>query len=89
MNRHPFTVELIHEGHELQIDGYLLPGCPERGPSWDCGGSPAEPDEIEDVTFTLVKRIKGKLRSREIQISDSMFGELYDKIFARICEGDE
>lgn len=30
------------------------PGCPERGPTYACGGTPAEPAEIEMVRATLV-----------------------------------
>ena len=41
------TVEI-----DLTVIGKFIPGTPERGPTYDCGGEPAEPDAIEDVEIT-------------------------------------
>lgn len=38
----------------VDIDFQYRPGCPERGPTYACGGTPAEPAEIEVVRATLV-----------------------------------
>jgi len=41
------TVEI-----ELTCVGNFQPGYPETGPTYSCGGEPAEPDGIEDVEIT-------------------------------------
>lgn len=84
MKRHHFEMELVYKGHELNIEGYVLPGCPERGPTYDCGGTPAEPAELEDLTIRLVHGDK----SREIKVSDHLFDVLYEKIIDSIRNGD-
>jgi hypothetical protein len=38
----------------VDIDFTFLPGAPERGPTYACGGTPADPAEIEMVKATLV-----------------------------------
>lgn len=45
---HDHTIYLTLAGNEIAIDiGYdVLPGRPETGPSYDCGGEPAEPAEV-------------------------------------------
>ena len=32
----------------ITLTGKFVKGYPERGPTYDCGGEPAEPDTIED-----------------------------------------
>lgn len=36
---------------EVQVDlsGVFQPGYPEQGPTYSCGGTPTEPDAMEDV----------------------------------------
>ena len=45
---------------EVRVSGTYLPGYPERGPTYDCGGEPAEPESIEDLTVEtmgVVRRV--------------------------------
>ena len=34
---------------EVDLAGTYHPGFPEAGPTYDCGGTPAEPESMEDV----------------------------------------
>ena len=47
--RAKFTFEV-----EVAVTGAYLPGCAERGPSYSCGGTPAEPDSVEDVEIAEI-----------------------------------
>ena len=33
----------------IRVTGTFIRGYPERGPTYDCGGEPAEPDGVEDL----------------------------------------
>lgn len=37
---------------EVRLSGTYVPGYPETGPTYACGGTPAEPAGLEDVTVT-------------------------------------
>lgn len=37
---------------EVVVHYTATPGSPERGPTYDCGGTPAEPAEVEIVKVT-------------------------------------
>lgn len=37
---------------ELLVTYSVTPGRPETGPTYSCGGTPAEPDEVEIVSVT-------------------------------------
>lgn len=43
------------DGNELsyEVEYRISPGCPEQGPTYACGGQPAEPPEVVLVAVTL------------------------------------
>jgi hypothetical protein len=47
LNRHDATET------EVTIHYTATPGTPERGPTYACGGTPAEPAEVEIVRVTV------------------------------------
>ena len=51
--RFQFTVDHMigREEVELVVTYSVAPGCPETGPTYSCGGTPAEPDEVEIVSI--------------------------------------
>lgn len=53
---------------EIDLSGTYVRGYPERGPTYDCGGEPAEPDQIEDMDVDGVYALK-VVRSREGKIT--------------------
>ena len=57
---------------DVFITGRYWPGCKETGPTYDCGGTPASPDEMEDVCVWLCKLVvkDGKREVIKIEISD-------------------
>lgn len=60
----------------VRVTGTITPGYPERGPSYDCGGTPAEPPGIED--FSVFRKISGI--EVEVEDVDDIHDELYDAI---------
>jgi hypothetical protein len=51
----PFEIERAGESVDLECDFTVSPGCPERGPTYDCGGTPAEPPEVAEKSVFLVR----------------------------------
>lgn len=51
--RFQFTVDHMigREEVELVVTYSVTPGRPETGPTYSCGGTPAEPDEVEIVSI--------------------------------------
>lgn len=51
--RFQFTVEHMigRSDVELVVTYSVTPGRPETGPTYSCGGTPAEPDEVEIVSI--------------------------------------
>lgn len=45
---------------EVTLTGTFLPGCPEQGPTYACGGQPAELDSMEDIEVTGLFGIRRK-----------------------------
>lgn len=43
---------------EVDLTGTYHPGFPETGPTYDCGGSPAEPESMEDVEVTSLSGLR-------------------------------
>lgn len=57
----PFEVERRNGTVEYEVEYEVSPGEPERGPTYDCGGTPAYPPEVESKTvyFVCKKRCPG------------------------------
>jgi hypothetical protein len=55
MSTHKFTAQCPFAGDYVPvvITFNFKKGAPEQGPSYSCGGVPADPDEIEFVTVGL------------------------------------
>ena len=52
---------------EVDLTGTYHPGFPETGPTYDCGGTPAEPESMEDVEAVGLyglRRVRAPLRDR-------------------------
>lgn len=43
---------------EIGLSGTFYPGSPETGPSYACGGTPAEPDSVDDVEVTSLDGVR-------------------------------
>lgn len=68
----------------VDIDFRHSPGSPERGPTYACGGTPAEPAEIEMTKVTLVNG-DGLVPTQE-QIDDWAEEWLQDTGYDRACD---
>lgn len=49
-----FTIEREGEEIEVEVEFSIRIGRPATGPSYACGGEPAEPDEVEVASATEV-----------------------------------
>ena len=54
---------------EVQVDlaGVFVAGYPATGPTYSCGGTPAEPDGIEDMEILAVNGLRQELSPPEIR----------------------
>lgn len=50
---HTLTVSIADTEIEVEVEFTSTPGCPEQGPTYSCGGQPAEPAEIEIQRATV------------------------------------
>lgn len=51
--RFQFTVDHMVGRREIElvVTYSVSPGCPEQGPTYSCGGQPAEPPEVEIIAI--------------------------------------
>jgi hypothetical protein len=86
MNRYVrFDIKTDYRGHKLRLIGRVSPGYPERGPSYDCGGTPAEPAEIEEISISMVRGKKERpLEDRNGDLADA----LYDTVMEALADYD-
>ncbi len=77
-------IEVGDAPRTVRVTGSISAGCPTTGPTYDCGGTPEEPPEIEDFrAFMIHKRKDGKKVQRELSDPD---GKLFDLCEDRIWE---
>ncbi len=79
--RFQFTVDHMvgREEIELVVTYRVTPGCPETGPTYACGGTPAEPDEVEIISI--------KHNGQPFNVSDEEEEALLDRAIER--SGDD
>lgn len=68
----------------IKIDYTWLPGAPEQGPTYACGGQPADPDEVELMRAVLVNG--DGLAPTQEQIDEWAQNWLDDKGYDRAIE---
>lgn len=72
---------------EVTLSGAFFPGSPETGPSYACGGTPAEPDTMEDVE---VKSLCGLRRTAggwtRVDLLSGLAPEAKLKLLANIAD---
>ena len=75
--RFQFTVDHMigREEVELVVTYSVTPGFPETGPTYSCGGTPAEPDEVEIVSI--------KHNGKPITLSDEEEEALWEMAIGR------
>ena len=75
---------------EISVTGTVDPGCPQKGPTHDCGGTPAEPACIEDLAIVLIhKRKDGTVRRREVPDKSGKLGEALEPAIFELLADDE
>lgn len=72
-----FTVDHMVGRRELElvVTYNMTPGCPEQGPTYSCGGTPADPPEVEIVSVTH--------EGRDFPLSDEEEEALLDQAYER------
>ena len=79
-HRFQFTVDHMigRQEVELVVTYSVRPGCAETGPTYACGGTPAEPDEVELISI--------KHNGQPITISDEEEEALLQQAIERAGE---
>jgi len=77
------TIEL-----ELTVRGNAVPYTPASGPTYSCGGQPAEGGYCEDIQVILTEhKVKdGKLTRVETDIADSLPKDILKKLSNELYE---
>lgn len=76
---HGFDMTLPWEDGEIRVTGTITAGYPATGPTYDCGGTPAEPPEIEDFQAFAFD-------GTEIEDTDEILAALEDTIMEQASE---
>ena len=65
------NVNFHNDEIEVIVRAEYTPGCPERGPTYSCGGQPAEPAEVSDVRvyFEHFTKENGSYKTEEKEIT--------------------
>lgn len=76
---------------EATVSYIVVWGAPATGPTYDCGGTPADPDDVNDIRVTHIdgvpisKREHGKHEAdtleTHLECSDRLVGELLEIAF--------
>lgn len=78
MSTHTETVEW--NALQIRVDFTFTKGSPEQGPTWSCGGQPAEPAEIEITRAVILgddEDAVGELFARHFEaLNESAYTEL-------------
>ena len=79
-HRFQFTVDHMigRQEVELVVTYSVRPGCAETGPTYACGGTPAEPDEVELISI--------KQNGQPITLSDEEKEALLQQVIERAGE---
>jgi hypothetical protein len=78
--RFQFTVDHMVGRREIElvVTYSMTPGRPEQGPTYACGGTPAEPPEVEIVSV--------KHNGQPFKLTDDEEEALADEAFARCMD---
>ena len=89
------SITLHNDELEVIVRGDVTPGCPEQGPTYSCGGQPAEPDTVDGVAVFFEKTVRsdGKLDLIEEDITflftESALEDLGDELIQSAREEAE
>jgi hypothetical protein len=85
-----FTWESPRTNHEHEVDVYYdyTPGSLEQGPTYDCGGVPAEGEEIE-ITRMVLSGMGAKGRDLSVLLTEKQVEDITDKISEHIEAASE
>ena len=73
----------------LLLAGSISPYEPQRGPTYDCGGTPEVPACIEDLAIVLIhKRKDGTLRKRDVPDKSGKLAEALEETIWDHHRGD-
>ena len=76
-----FDMMLVYDGHTVRVTGRVTPGQPEQGPTYSCGGQPAEPPEIEDLCVYAED-------GTEMEVDDEIFESMQDEILEHVSQNE-
>lgn len=73
---------------EVEVEGHASPGCKEQGPTYACGGTPAEPPEMEDIRVYLSRpvTVNGKQTVEHVEIGDYLSDKQLEEVEQQLWE---
>ena len=88
---HHFDITLDYNEEPVRVVGEISPYYPAQGPTYSCGGQPAEGGEIED--YKIFDASGNEIEDPDGIIIEALQDEIYEKvsdlIAADMCEAAE
>lgn len=75
---HNQTIHLF--GFAVDVEYSYTPGRPATGPTYSCGGEPAEPAEIEINKLSIGLPNQGMVVANADDLSEVEYNQIYDKL---------
>lgn len=88
-NRRPrgwsdFSVVVEVNGLRFEVSGQAHPGYPAKGPTYDCGGEPAEGPELNVKEIAILDDEDGEYPLDINELNEKIFGEIEEAVFEKL-----
>ena len=84
MKHRHFDMTLTYDGHAVRVTGRVTPGQPATGPTYDCGGTPPEPSEIED--FLVFDEAGHEIEDADGEILEALEDEIIEHVSQDVAD---
>lgn len=81
-----FSVTIKLNGLEFEVSGKAHPGYPAKGPTYDCGGEPAEGPELDFQDVLILNDDDVKYYLDLDALDEKTFAAIEEAIFEKLAE---
>lgn len=81
-----FSVTVKINGLEFQVSGTAHPGYPAKGPTYDCGGEPAEGPELNISHVAILDDDGGEYPVDWISLDEKTYNVIEEAVFMKLDE---
>lgn len=81
-----FSVTVKVNGLEIEVKGQAHPGYPAKGPTYDCGGEPAEGPELNVKEMSILDDDGGEYPVDINRLDEKLYLALEEAVFEKLDE---